>query len=86
MKRQRPKKAGPSTGNSLVSRSGLAPYKELFPDAADLHDTYAEWLKDAEASVKRLTLPGATVEPVIVDTHAEVRREFRRGVIGHCAH
>jgi hypothetical protein len=55
------------TGNGLVREADWPGIKELFPDAADLHDTYAEWLKDAEASVKRLPLPDATVEPVIID-------------------
>jgi hypothetical protein len=41
--------------------------KELFPDADKLHDSYAEWLKSAEDSVKRLTRPGVTVEPFIID-------------------
>jgi hypothetical protein len=41
--------------------------KELFPDADQLHDTHAEWLKFAEESVKRLTRTGMTVEPVVID-------------------
>ena len=39
----------------------------LFPDADALHDTHAEWVKSAEASVKRLTRPGVTVEPYTID-------------------
>jgi hypothetical protein len=41
--------------------------KELFPDADELHDTYAEWLKSAEESVKRLSRSGMTVEPFTID-------------------
>ena len=41
--------------------------KELFPDADQLHESYAEWLKFAEESVKRLARTGATVEPVVID-------------------
>ena len=41
--------------------------KELFPDADELHDTHAEWVKSAEASVKRLTRAGVTVEPYTID-------------------
>ena len=69
MKRQRPKKAGPPMvlGIAWYRETDWPRIKELFPDAADLHDTFAEWLKDAEASVKRLTRPDATVEPVIID-------------------
>jgi len=69
VKRQRPKKVGPPMvlGVAWYREADWPRIKELFPDAADLHDTYAEWLKDAEASVKRLIRPGATVEPVIVD-------------------
>jgi hypothetical protein len=69
VKRQRPKKVGPPMvlGVAWYREADWPRIKELFPDAADLHDTYAEWLKDAEASVKRLTRPGATVEPVMVN-------------------
>ena len=41
--------------------------KELFPDADQLHDSYAEWLKFAEESMKRLARTGLTVEPVVID-------------------
>ena len=42
--------------------------KALFPNAGDLPDTYAEWLKTAEATVKRLNArPDVTLEPVIID-------------------
>jgi hypothetical protein len=30
--------------------------KAMFPDADELHDSYAEWLKSAEDSVERLTV------------------------------
>jgi hypothetical protein len=39
----------------------------LFPDADELHDSYSEWVKSAEASVKLLTRPGVTVEPYTID-------------------
>jgi hypothetical protein len=41
--------------------------KELFPDADQLHESYSEWLKFAEESVKRLTHPGVAVEPYAID-------------------
>jgi hypothetical protein len=41
--------------------------KQLFPDADELHDSYAEWLKSAEKSVKHLRRSGVTAEPFIVD-------------------
>jgi hypothetical protein len=50
--------------------------KELFPDADELHDTHAEWVKSAEASVKRLTRPDVTVEPytmILMTFSASVR-------------
>jgi hypothetical protein len=41
-------------------RLGVARYRDrikaLFPNADELHDSYAEWVKSAEASVKRITL------------------------------
>ena len=39
----------------------------LFPDADKLHDSYAEWLKFAEESVKRLASTGMIVEPFVID-------------------
>ena len=51
--------------------------KELFPDDDELHDTHAEWVKSAEASVKRLTRPGVTVEPYT--TWGATSRDVRRG-------
>jgi hypothetical protein len=41
--------------------------KELFPDADELHDSYAEWLKSAEDSLKRLKRAGVVAEPFIID-------------------
>jgi hypothetical protein len=41
--------------------------KELFPDADELHDSYAEWLKSAEDSIKQLKRSGVAAEPFIVD-------------------
>jgi hypothetical protein len=41
--------------------------KQLFPDADKLHDSYAEWLKFAEDSVRRLKRSGVTVEPFVID-------------------
>jgi hypothetical protein len=37
------------------------------PDADELHESYAEWLKSAEDSVKRLGRPGVTVKPFAID-------------------
>ena len=39
----------------------------LFPDADKLHDSYAEWLKFAEGSVRRLRRSRVTVEPYTID-------------------
>jgi len=41
--------------------------KELFPDADELHSTYAEWLKSAENAVKELKRRGVAAEPFFVD-------------------
>jgi hypothetical protein len=39
----------------------------MFSDADELHDSYAGSLKSAKGSVKRLTRPGATVEPFVIN-------------------
>jgi hypothetical protein len=39
----------------------------LFPDADKLHDSYAEWLKFAEESARRLASTGMIVEPFVID-------------------
>jgi hypothetical protein len=41
--------------------------KALFPDADELHESYAEWLESAKASMKRLSHPGVNVEPFAID-------------------
>jgi hypothetical protein len=41
--------------------------KDLFPDAGELHNTYAEWLKSAENTVKELKRRGVAVEQFALD-------------------
>ena len=69
MKSRQPKRAksGMVLGVAWYREADWLRIKELFPDADELHDTHAEWVKSAEASVKRLTRPGVTVEPYAID-------------------
>jgi hypothetical protein len=68
VKRLQPKKSGASVvGVAWYREADWSRIKELFPDADKLHDTYAEWLKFAEESVKRLSRSGVIVEPFIID-------------------
>jgi hypothetical protein len=41
--------------------------KLLFPDADELHDTHAEWLRSAESLVQHLQRHGIAARPVVVD-------------------
>jgi hypothetical protein len=41
--------------------------KKLFPDADELHDSYAEWLKSAEDLLRHLKRAGVVAEPYIMD-------------------
>ena len=41
--------------------------KTLFPDANELHDTYAEWLQTAESVVRHLEQGGIAVQPFVID-------------------
>jgi hypothetical protein len=59
--------AGMAVGVAWYREADWPRIKELFPDADQLHDTYAEWLKFAEESMKRLARTGMTVEPVVID-------------------
>src|SRR5215813_1651621 len=66
--RPKPKKSAAGVlGVAWYREADWPRVKELFPDADQLHDSYAEWLNFAEASVKRLALTGMTVEPVVID-------------------
>jgi hypothetical protein len=69
MKRPQPKKsgAGMAVGVAWYRDADWPRIKELFPDADKLHDSYAEWLKFAEESVKRLASTGMIVEPFVID-------------------
>jgi hypothetical protein len=69
VKKRQPKKrgAGTAVGVAWYREADWPRVKELFPDADQLHDGYAEWLKFAEASAKRLARTGMTVEPVVID-------------------
>ena len=69
MKSRQPKRAksGMVLGVAWYREADWPRIKELFPDADELHDTHAEWVKSAEASLKRLTRPGVTVEPYTID-------------------
>jgi hypothetical protein len=69
VKKQQLKKpgAGMAVGVAWYREADWPRIKELFPDADQLHETHAEWLKSAEDSVKRLARTGMTVEPVAID-------------------
>jgi hypothetical protein len=69
MKRPQPKKAksGMVLGVAWYREADWPRIKALFPDADELHETYAEWVRSAEASLKQLTRPGVTVEPYTID-------------------
>ena len=41
--------------------------KALFPDADELHDSYAEWLKSAEDAIEQIKRTGVAAEPFVVD-------------------
>jgi len=53
--------------------------KGLFPDADELHDTYAEWLRSAEGSVKALKRRGVDAKPVMIDIDAFIVWGLARG-------
>jgi hypothetical protein len=69
MKKRQSKKrgAGMAVGVAWYREADWPRVKELFPDADQLHDSYAEWLKFAEESMKRLARTGMTVEPFVID-------------------
>jgi hypothetical protein len=66
-KKHQPKRTGGVVGVARYREADWPRIKELFPDADQLHDTYAEWLKFAEESVKRMSRSGLTVEPYTID-------------------
>jgi hypothetical protein len=41
--------------------------KKTFPDADELHDSYAEWLESAEDALKQIKSTGVAAEPFILD-------------------
>jgi hypothetical protein len=41
--------------------------KRQFPDADELHDSYAEWLASAQAAMRTIRRNGARAAPFIVD-------------------
>ncbi len=67
-----PKLPRKSRSNMIV---GVAWYREtdwlrakkVFPDADELHDSYAEWLKSAEDLLKHLKSSGVAAEPYVMD-------------------
>src|SRR5262249_28046244 len=66
--RPKPKKSAAGVvGVAWYREADWPRIKELFPDADQLHDSYAEWLKFAEDSVRRLSRSGVTVEPFVID-------------------
>lgn len=69
MKKRQSKTSGQgmAVGVAWYREADWSRIKELFPDADQLHDSYAEWLKSAEESVKRLARTGMIVEPYIID-------------------
>jgi len=64
-----PEKTGPDmvVGVAWYREADWPRVKELFPDADELHDSYAEWLKSAEDSVKHIKRSGVAAEPFIID-------------------
>ena len=42
--------------------------KELFPDADELHDSYAEWLQSAEDAIKQIKRTGVAAEPFVIES------------------
>jgi len=68
VKKQQQKKGGAGVvGVAWYREADWPRIKELFPDADKLHDSYAEWLKFAEGSVRRLRRSRVTVEPYTID-------------------
>ena len=66
--KKQPKKSGVGVvGVAWYREADWPRIKELFPDADQLHDSYAEWLKFAEDSVRRLRRSRVTVEPYTID-------------------
>ena len=66
--KKQPKKSGVGVvGVAWYREADWPRIKELFPDADQLHDSYAEWLKFAEGSVRRLRRSRVTVEPYTID-------------------
>jgi hypothetical protein len=64
-----PQKAGPGmvVGVAWYREADWLRGKELFPDADEWHDSYAEWLKSAENLLKHLKRSGVTAEPYVMD-------------------
>jgi len=66
--KKQPKKSGVGVvGVAWYREADWPRIKELFSDADQLHDSYAEWLKFAEGSVRRLRRSRVTVEPYTID-------------------
>lgn len=58
-----------------VSTMGVAWYRESdwsrvkmeFPDAGELHDTYAEWHDSAESIIRHFERNGIAAQPLVID-------------------
>ena len=55
------------TGIAWYRESDWPRVKTLFPDADELHDTYAEWLRSAESVVRHLGRGGVAARPFVID-------------------
>jgi hypothetical protein len=61
--------------NPSVGVLGIAWYRESdwprvkaeFPDADELHDTYAEWHDSAESVIRQLKRSGVAAQPLVID-------------------
>jgi hypothetical protein len=64
-----PKKTRPGmvVGVAWYREADWPRVKELFPDADELHDSYAEWLQSAEDAIKQIKRTGVAAEPFVVD-------------------
>jgi len=68
-------KASPNRHGPGMSIVGVAWYQEndwpriktLFQDADQLHDSYAEWLKDTRKAIKQLEKEGCFAKQVVID-------------------
>jgi hypothetical protein len=61
------KRGDVAIGLAWYRESDWARVKTEFPDAGDLHDTYAEWHESAESVIRHLKRNGVAAQPVVID-------------------